>query len=341
MIAFRVDINKQIASGHIMRCLTIAKKLREKNTEILFISGDDYCIPLLESNGFNYEITHTPHVEWDSELTLMKSIIIKYNIGVIFVDSYEVSGNYLKELNRICHVAYIDDYLKEKYDISLLLAPTQSRDVNIAKALYDGTPTKLLLGREYLIMRDEFLINKNKNYDKSGIFVATGGTDNLHFTLNFIKGVIQTPSLHNNHFFIILGSLNDDEEVIRELVKDYPFFEVMKNVNNISEYMHRSMYAIAAGGNTLYELLCCNVPVSCIALSDDQTPLGERLSSLRIISYEGDCRKDIFKVVSNCINSLESFLMNGLDNQMAEGIKNFTDGLGAERIARELILMDS
>lgn len=340
MIAFRVDINKQIASGHIMRCLTIAQKIRELGGNVIFISGDEYCKSLLESKGFEYIITNTPHNNWDIEIPLMNELIAKHNIKCLFIDSYDVSAFYLKELDKACKVVYIDDYLKEKYDISLLLAPTQSRDLEKARILYNGTNTKLLLGKDYLIIRDEFLTNNNSLSEKDGIFISTGGTDNLHFTLNFLKKLSSAPKLQDKRFFVILGSLNDDEQSIKEVANKYPRIEVMKNISNISDYMKRSSYAIAAGGNTLYELLCCKVPVSCIALSDDQTPLGERLSGLHIVSYEGDCRENIDLVINNCIKSLESFFEKGLSSEMRPALENFTDGLGATRIAKELIELE-
>lgn len=339
MIAFRVDINKQIASGHIMRCLTIAQKIKELGGRVIFISGDDYCTELLDSKGFEYIITNTPHDNWDKEILLMKQLIATHNIKCLFADSYEVSAQYLNELNKVCKVVYIDDYLKEKYDISLLLAPTQSRDLERARLLYKDTKTKLLLGKDYLIIRDEFLEN-NDSTEKNGIFISTGGTDNLHFTLKFLERLSSVPALQDKHFFVILGSLNDDEQAIKEVAGKYSDVEVMKNISNISEYMKRSAYAIAAGGNTLYELLCCKVPVSCIALSDDQTPLGERLARQHIVTYEGDCREDIDCVINNCIGSLKSFFEYGLKKEMRPALESFTDGLGAVRIAKELINLD-
>lgn len=346
MIAFRVDINKDIASGHIMRCMTIAEKVRAAGEEVLFISGDEYCSSFLTPKSFKYVITNSPADYWDSEIDLMKSIIKKYSIKCLFVDSYIVPDTYLKELNTVCKIAFIDDFLTKQLDVSLLLAPTQSRSLDFVNDLYKGTNTKLLLGKDYLIIRDEFLdLNdcgpdtkaSNTNFSDKGILITTGGSDKYHFTLGIIKEILANSALLKNKYFVIIGSLNDDYEEIKALVKDCDSFVLLKNISNMGYYMHNSFYAISAGGNTVYELLCCKVALSTIALSDDQVALGKRLAGMNILNYEGDCRQDTKEVIAKCINTLEDISQNGINSKMQSAVEDYTDGLGATRIAKALI----
>ena len=106
----------------------------------------------------------------------------------------------------------------------------------------------------------------------------------------------------------------------------------------MAELMNRCSFAVSAGGNTLYELICCKIPTVCIALSPDQENLGTKLSASNLVSYCGNCIKDPDFCAESVINELEK-LMNSDENtirEIKEKMNSFTDGLGAERIAKAL-----
>ena len=48
MIGIRADANEVVATGHIMRCMTIAGQLKKLGEEVIFFLADDYGISMLE-----------------------------------------------------------------------------------------------------------------------------------------------------------------------------------------------------------------------------------------------------------------------------------------------------
>ena len=49
---FRVDMNDEIATGHVMRCLSIADELKIQGISSTFISADDNPKVLINSRGY-------------------------------------------------------------------------------------------------------------------------------------------------------------------------------------------------------------------------------------------------------------------------------------------------
>ena len=52
MLYIRTDMNRQIASGHLMRCLTIAKELKKRGEDVTFLLADEEAYALVSEQGF-------------------------------------------------------------------------------------------------------------------------------------------------------------------------------------------------------------------------------------------------------------------------------------------------
>ena len=59
MIGFRVDANEKIATGHLMRCIAIAKACEKRGEPVLFFLAEKKETGRLDALGFSYEILGT------------------------------------------------------------------------------------------------------------------------------------------------------------------------------------------------------------------------------------------------------------------------------------------
>ena len=338
MIGFRVDMNKQIASGHLMRSLTIAKEVRKLGEDVLFLSSDDGVDSILSSAGFSYINLNCDYSDWESSLDRTLEVIRSNRIQVLFTDSYLVSDSVLSVLNRHTRVAYIDDFIKKPLDVSLLLVPTQSLDTSVLTDMYHDKSTKLLVGSEYLIIREEFLKTSN-DANPEQVFLTTGGTDPGNFTAAFLEKAMNHPVLKDKKYTVVLGSLYEDAQLLKERYQNYSNISFHQNVTNMGELMKQCSFAVSAGGNTLYELICCGIPTVCIALSPDQEALGERLENKGIVSYCGNDLKQPDECVAKAVSMLSELMLSDPDSisELKNTYHSFTDGMGAARIAKALV----
>lgn len=121
MIVFRVDANEQVATGHLMRTLSIASACRKCGLMCEFWLAEEKETERIAKAGFPYRILGTRWDALEDELPVMKQRLQAQQVDWLVVDSYCATARYLAELNRIVPVFYVDDFRKEHYEVSALL----------------------------------------------------------------------------------------------------------------------------------------------------------------------------------------------------------------------------
>ena len=101
MIVFRADANETVATGHLMRCMTIAEACREKGAECEFWLAEDKETERLKTAGFPYRILGSRWDELEEELPLLQKQFEKLEaqgkkISYLVVDSYQANSHYLE-----------------------------------------------------------------------------------------------------------------------------------------------------------------------------------------------------------------------------------------------------
>lgn len=167
MIGIRADANKIIASGHVMRCITIAKQIVKAGGEVTFFTADKESEALYRDfkaglEGAEIVILDSDWQDMEGELPLLKKEIHDRNINILLIDSYKVTKHYFSELSEVCRTAYMDDLGKEAYKTDLLINYSGYYEHIGYEELYgkpeqdDKRRTKLLLGLEYAPLREQF-----------------------------------------------------------------------------------------------------------------------------------------------------------------------------------------
>lgn len=332
MIFIRVDMNEQIATGHLMRCLSVANAARKMGEETTFIVADNKALQFLIRYKYRYIVLNTNWNNMDSEIEKLLSVIEKEKIKKLFIDTYQVTPFYLESLSTKVKVLYLDDLNKFIYPVYALVCYANYWKKFNYEERYSNT--HLYLGTKYAPLREEFsgIARKDIKDNIENILVLSGGTDQ-HNVLD--KIVDRISSFNIKEIDVVCGIYNPNYEKLIDKYNQYRNVQIHKALDNIVSYMKNSDLVISAGGTTLYELCACGTPTISYSLVDNQLDNVYQFAADGIIEYAGDVRTD--PIEQNICNLLIQYRSPELREKKSVMMRTVVDGKGAERIARLLI----
>jgi len=373
-IYIRVDGNETIATGHVMRCLSIAVQLKKMGCNVIFLTADDKPKELITSRGFTLDVLHTTWDQMDNEAEILCRYLNDHDAGILMIDSYQVTPGYLSALSRIVNVIYIDDLKRFAYPVHTVINySVWAREEDYIR-IYQNPLPRFLTGGSYIPLREEFAhIKRTINPDVNNILITMGGTDSynvigklLHRIFDRTSNSDQTnnseqtirsnqeashdhPSIETHDFrpedakvlpsmeyHVIVGIFNQNKEELYAIAKQYPNIHLHENVSNMSNYMRQCDIAISAGGSTLYELCACGTPTIVMEIADNQN--GAQIwQDHDYMLYAGNIVKEEETCLAACLSHLNTYINNyQLRRSFSERMQNLVDGKGAERIAEYL-----
>lgn len=334
MIGFRLDVNENVATGHVMRCIAIAKKIQALGKTCIFLLADGRNTDILEKNEMKYHVLNVSWQDWVSGVDAIKQSVRHYQIELLVVDSYVVTGAFFEKINSFVPVLYLDDMCKQAFDVSIALHYSQWPDETTLQDLYKGKRVELLSGMKYMPLRDEFEPGKSGMERNRQIMITTGGTDPFHITLNVVKQILDEPQLKDYECVAVLGKMNQDKHELDVLAEKNTRLTVLQNISNMGEIMRNSSMAVSAGGTSIYELCACKTPTVCIAFAEDHVSFAKKMQQHRILYYAGDVRKNMAVVGKRIIEYLVKLANDEEKRKMfQQNMETIVDGKGAQRIA--------
>lgn len=349
MVFIRTDANEVIASGHMMRCLSIAEELKDLREDVEFIISDHRSEELLKGSVFKYHILETDWRRLGSkkEMDALKALFSmhKHKDTKLLVDSYYVDNTYFLSLNSIVKTAYIDDLFCEQYDVKMLINYNIYYNIFDYNSRYSSRDIRLLLGTKYAPLRKQFKksgFNNNKVKDKGSkldILLMSGGGDPFHILRDSLKyGEENCLFSHNAFYHVVAGAYNQDKAELDCFEKRIYNLKIYDRVDDMASLMRKCNVAVSAAGTTLYECCAVGLPTILYCMIDNQKYDGLFFSKDVKMLYAGDLRYDREAVISSIYSHI-LFLAENMEARisMKENMLKYFDGYGAERIARELI----
>ncbi len=338
-IWIRADGNREIGSGHVMRCMSVATELERLGSKVEFILADDAPSGLLENKGFSYRILHTSYQDMESELLNFRELLLEEKPQMLLVDSYFVTDRYLKQLRDCVPVAYIDDKASFPYPVDLLI------NYNIYGGMLPYKETaaipdmKFLLGCEYAPLREEFRDIPYVVRDQvEKVLLTTGGSDKYNLSGQILRKVLLDQGLKSVEYHVVSGMFNPHLQDLEALAAEHPNVHLHVNEQHMALLMQECDVALTAGGSTMYELCAVGVPIVCFSFVDNQEQMVETFVKENMVCYGGNYlleKEDMLeKIAENLTMLAESKAARATYSQKE---RELVDGQGAFRIAQMIL----
>jgi UDP-2,4-diacetamido-2,4,6-trideoxy-beta-L-altropyranose hydrolase len=303
-VVFRVDSSDIIGTGHVMRCLTLARALRdvgalcsficralEGNLNYLVVS-EGFSLNELAQSGASAKATYRnePYhsswreVGWEVDAAETLSVLSALKPQWLVVDHYGLWYDWQVAVGSGCKIMVIDDLADRKHHCDLLLDQNLGSDALGYESLIPSVCTTLF-GPSYALLRPEFKeyreasLARRVDHGIDNILINFGGGDPDNHIARVLRALLSIDISSNVTISIIFGGLSAINEEHKQLISQFSnTIASYGMVNNMAKMLSESDLVIGAAGSSAWERCCLGVPSIIFPLALNQSGIAEQLS---------------------------------------------------------------
>ncbi len=361
-ILIRSDASMQIGTGHIMRCLTLAGRLREGGHHVSFVcrSHPSNLMEQIQRQGFTVHALVTgidiplstaqpKHASWlgasqqeDADAVISILTLLGQQgkpIDGLIIDHYGLDATWEKRMRPwVEWITVIDDLADRPHDCDLLLDQNHYFNAEIRYVKLVPATCKMLLGPHWSLLRPEFsALRKHPLRDRSmlrRILIFFGGTDPGDDTFKAVQA-LEFPEMEGIVADVVVGEANPHLEKITKACARQPKIQLHVQVDHMASLMAKADLAIGAGGTTSWERCCLGLPSLLVCVAENQKELIQDLEHAGAVRSLGQS-------VAVSGNSIATAIQNLVVHpkalmKMAEISAQLVDGLGVNRVAEAIL----
>lgn len=346
-VLIRADASPTIGSGHIARCLPLARVLRAQGSHVAFACRrlPGHRLEALSAEGFETFALPERYANEDPQQAIESMLPWQADIDAlgaqlegqaefdwIIVDHYGLDHHWQTAARRWAHrIAAVDDLATRRYSVDLLLNQNLSGlSENYAPLLPEGCRT--LLGPRYALLREEFNCPAIEIKPKARrVLVNFGGFDAAMQTHHAMLALADFTELQVD---FVAGADNPAWAQMQALAETRPNWRLHSFVSDFYQRMSEADLFVGAGGGTSWERAALGLPTICIAVSNNQQANGEVMAVTGAHVFMGAREQVSVEQLRDAVGFVADnyYLRQGL----AERSRQLVDGRGALRVAAAL-----
>ncbi len=353
-IVFRVDASIQIGAGHVMRCLSLADRLKKKGYQCIFLSrphtghlndliaSKGYGIQPIEfdesDSGSKHKLVWNAHAHWlgatwhsDAEKTNL--VLGKELPDWLIVDHYALDSCWEKKVTPyVGKIMVIDDLADRKHECDFLLDQTFGRESSDYSGLVP-TSCKVLTGAHYSLLRDEFTkwreksLRRRENGVLRNILISMGAMDKDNYTSNVMKALRSCNLPDDVVITVVMGSNAPWISDVMKIAADMPWNTKVKlDVKSMAKLMCDADLAIGAAGSTSWERCALGLPSIQIVIAKNQRFIAHSLAEVGAVK----ALEDLYQLPT-LIKTAPDWM-----SLVSQNCRLITDGKGMDKVVSKL-----
>lgn len=275
--------NNKTGYGHLFRCASLAKVLA-KNYTCSFL--------LIDTPQENIDAVYEKkHFQNQAEILKFLETHSSKNDFVV-IDNYLINEDFITKAKSFnLKTVSINDLPEFALSSDLVI----NHAINLQPVDFNVPSSKLLLGKKYLLLRNEFFeAPKNLPIDtaKEQILICFGGADPLGLSLkylNFLKP-------YEEKYQVAVMTNSDPLKIeLANFKKDNPLFDIYIYSNleavDVVQLIKKSKVAIVPASTISLECMCVNIELITGHFVDNQKVLSKSIRDLDLAINVGDFTK--------------------------------------------------
>lgn len=359
-IAFRCDASAVIGSGHVMRCLTLAKALVDRGARCSFLCRDlpGHMMGRIAAEGHGVHNLRAPQVQgdghtadgdyaaWlgvstDADAIECRAIFDTIRPDRVVVDHYALDAVWEGAACQGIPVMAIDDLANRPHRCDILLDQNLGRQASDYDRLVpEGAqrfigPANALLRPEFAATRAGSLARRAGLAAPMHMMIFMGGMDRDNSTGALLDTLAQHAWPDGFRLTVVMGRSAPHLEAVKTRAQSMPVpTDVRVNVRDMASLLAQTDLAIGAAGGSAWERCCLGVPTLLLTLADNQRPAARALKAQGAALLVGDLRDHGWR--DSLVTGFERLSVPGSLQGMSEAAAGITDGTGAERVAENI-----
>lgn len=284
-VVIRVDASLELGTGHVMRCLTLARRLRAKDATVMFVCREEDGSLCAAIESANFRCSRLPkqpaptdgtsideYRATDARQTRAAIDSCGHTANLLIVDHYMLDKSWESAMRpAVGRIFVIDDLADRAHDCDLLL------DQNLhdsPDSRYSGlvpTGAQIFVGPRYALLRPEF-DSAPASVRVNGLrrmLVFFGGVDATNEALKIVLA-LRSMGASAPDTDVVLGPTNRNLESIRTAAGGMGCVNIVGQTDDMASLMRAADLGLGTCGVAAWERCRVGLPSLLVVSADNQ-----------------------------------------------------------------------